>query len=312
MILISSEANDFSTNDVIDWLLFYNRPFKRINLEDDYNINFNLKKIIIKVNGSIIDVNLIKSYWYRRGKISIKKRAINNIDLLREYSVEEEETLNQYLNKVIGNKKLNTHDTIFLNKLIVSDLASEVNMLVPKSYLLDNKQDVEKILIKHPIITKGILQSNSFQNRKNNDLYISYTNRITKKDLNKIPNTFFPSLFQQEIIKKYELRVFFLEKRFWSMAIFSQSNSKTMIDFRRYDNKKPSRTVPYILSDEIKSKLLKLTSLLNINSGSIDLIVEKTTNNIFFLEINPIGQFGMTSYPCNYNIEKHIANFLSS
>ncbi|GEM_PF-2524516 len=29
--------------------------------------------------------------------------------------------------------------------------------------------------------------------------------------------------------------------------------------------------------------------------------------NIFFLEINPIGQFGMTSIPCNYYLKKRNA-----
>jgi hypothetical protein len=29
-----------------------------------------------------------------------------------------------------------------------------------------------------------------------------------------------------------------------------------------------------------------------------------------FLEVNPIGQFGMVSAPCNYNLEKKIAQYL--
>ena len=48
---------------------------------------------------------------------------------------------------------------------------------------------------------------------------------------------------------------------------------------------------------------------LELNSGSIDLILDKK-NRFVFLEINPIGQFGMTSFPCNYSIEKEIAKYL--
>jgi hypothetical protein len=31
---------------------------------------------------------------------------------------------------------------------------------------------------------------------------------------------------------------------------------------------------------------------------------------LVFLEINPVGQFGMVSHPCNYYLEKRIAQNL--
>jgi len=46
-----------------------------------------------------------------------------------------------------------------------------------------------------------------------------------------------------------------------------------------------------------------------LNSGSIDILV--TPNNEYvFLEVNPVGQFGMVSQPCNYYLEKRIAERL--
>lgn len=48
---------------------------------------------------------------------------------------------------------------------------------------------------------------------------------------------------------------------------------------------------------------------LNLNTGSIDLIVD-TQDNYYFLEINPVGQFGMVSQPCNYYLEKKVAEYL--
>jgi len=37
-------------------------------------------------------------------------------------------------------------------------------------------------------------------------------------------------------------------------------------------------------------KLKKLFTILDLNSGSIDLILEKDTKKYIFLEINPVGQ----------------------
>ena len=47
----------------------------------------------------------------------------------------------------------------------------------------------------------------------------------------------------------------------------------------------------------------------NLNTGSIDMIVTKE-NEYIFLEVNPVGQFGMVSQPCNYYLEKKITEYL--
>lgn len=48
---------------------------------------------------------------------------------------------------------------------------------------------------------------------------------------------------------------------------------------------------------------------LDLDSGSIDMIVDSSLT-YYFLEVNPIGQFEMVSMPCNYNLEKLIAEEL--
>lgn len=47
---------------------------------------------------------------------------------------------------------------------------------------------------------------------------------------------------------------------------------------------------------------------LKMNSGVIDMIVT-SLNEYIFLEVNPVGHFGLISYHCNYGIEKKIAKF---
>jgi D-alanine-D-alanine ligase-like ATP-grasp enzyme len=48
---------------------------------------------------------------------------------------------------------------------------------------------------------------------------------------------------------------------------------------------------------------------LSLKTGSVDFILDQN-DKYYFLEVNPIGQFGMVSYPCNYNLEKKVAYFL--
>jgi len=90
------------------------------------------------------------------------------------------------------------------------------------------------------------------------------------------------------------------------MAIFSQGDSQTELDFRRYNYDKPNRVTPFRLPVELELKLKKLADHFELKTGSFDLI-RTQDNNYVFLEVNPGGQFGMVSYPCNYFLEKQIA-----
>ena len=93
------------------------------------------------------------------------------------------------------------------------------------------------------------------------------------------------------------------------MAIFSSKNQKTKTDFRNYDLVNPNRYIPYVLPKNITQKLANLMNDLNLSTGSIDMIRDSSGRYIF-LEVNPIGQFGMVSKPCNYNLEKLVAQVL--
>jgi D-alanine-D-alanine ligase-like ATP-grasp enzyme len=93
------------------------------------------------------------------------------------------------------------------------------------------------------------------------------------------------------------------------MAIFSQRNNRTSIDFRRYDEERPNHSVPFNLPADIKQKLRRFMREIDLDSGAIDMIYNNN-GNYCFLEVNPVGQFGMISFPCNYKIEKKIAEIL--
>ncbi len=89
------------------------------------------------------------------------------------------------------------------------------------------------------------------------------------------------------------------------MAIFSQNDSKTEVDFRKKTEDSQVRNVPYRLPEHIREKLIEVAAKLRLDTGSFDMIVD-TDNNYIFLEVNPLGQFSMTSFPCNYYLERKL------
>ncbi|CAM1350046.1 grasp-with-spasm system ATP-grasp peptide maturase [Tenacibaculum ascidiaceicola] len=313
MVLIISKENEASTLDVISWLNRKNVAWIRINKEDKVIVTPVADDFLFNFNNESFKLSEIKSVWYRRGYINNNSFVSTEKDYKKIYKsllsfLElEGESLKEYLYFLLFKKKhLNTFSTATVNKLIAIDIAESVGLNVPKSYVINSKKEFLKIKkYETSLVTKTIFGNPIIRiNKKKGAMYTNLVDDI-KED------TFFPSLFQKTIQKKYELRVFYLDDKTYSMAIFSQKNKATSIDLRNHDFDIVQRKVPYKLPEKIESKIKLLMSRLNLNSGSIDILVTPN-NKYYFLEVNPVGQFGMLSYPCNYRIEEKIADYLAN
>lgn len=314
MVLILSDPDDLSTNDVIDWLRFYNIRYIRISK----NNVITFKKVILNNHKTDIAFFLdnieyhlsdFKAFWYRRNHYGffinsiIKKNTINNqINLHLNYELKE---LIKFFENYISERSINKYEDNNLNKLEVLKIASEVGLTIPDSLICNTKKELEKFLEKHKnVITKNFSQG-LFIFNKNKPL-LSATTIITKEILDKLDDIFGYSLFQNQIEKLFELRVFYLFGKFYASAIFSQNDIMTQVDFRNYNFANPNRTPPFKLPKEIELKLNRLMKKLDLNCGSIDILVNSQCEYIF-LEVNPVGQFSQVSKPCNYHLEQIIA-----
>ena len=321
MVLIISDEMDFSTNEIIDWLLYYKKEFYKINNTD----NVRIKNINISSKGNL-DFNLvvndkdeikfssISSYWYRRGTFTLSYKVpafFNECLNFIEQNLREDISSNVrflHTSLFLFKKGFGFFYDNFTNKLINLLIASDCGLKVPNTLLCDNKQEIKEFLKnKKNIITKTGDIPIYFEDKKHE--YISGTVEFSESDLNEITDYFYPSVFQNLLVKKYELRIFYLNDKLYPMAIFSQNDEQTKIDFRNYNWEKLNRTVPYKLPDKIGSSLIMFMNRINMKSGSID-VVYTTDNEYVFLEVNPVGQFKQVSRPCNYNLEKIIADQL--
>jgi len=314
ILILSHKSIDRSTEDVIDWLAYKNANFLRLNgsdLQNNLSITFPLSFFGKEMFESI------RACWFRRWDSSVTfSKALENSTLpvistlsLQNHLSEEGETIFAAFWKYIDKKNWLSHPSeVFLNKLITLDCAINLNIEIPKTIITTSKSELISFKNKNNrIISKCV--GNIPQMRIEDEVLILRTEEVNYEFINQLPTTFMPSLFQEYIEKEYELRIFYLDHKLYSMAIFSQSNPNTKIDFRNIDTKNPNRTVPYKLPVEVENKLIQLMVDLNITTGSIDMI-KCTDGRYFFLECNPVGQFGMTSYPCNYHLEEKIADHL--
>lgn len=270
-------------------------------------------------SGEIINIENAGSCWWRRQGIYVSNMAGGSLvqidkDLAafmkpgNKWLTLEATRLREYIYYRLYKKiPINLGKPSFdFNRLEILEMARQCGLQVPRFAVVTNMNDVYHYcnLWGH-CVSKAI--SNGLYNEVNYKRFYTYTELINPEDLE--PNVnIFPSLISECVEKAYEIRSFYLAGDFYSMSIFSQSDELTKIDFRKYAN---NRNEPFELPAIIKNKTRKLFQMIGINTGSIDYMVTKTGDYVF-LEINPVGQYGMTDYPCNFELDYRIANYLTN
>lgn len=318
MILLLSSDGDYSTDVIVKWLK--NRKYNnylRIHPLDFVENRIELSPDTGKYffSGKEFNFNSINVVWYRRfGHFSysshyneIKENIGEEVSELLKFELNN---ITEFFVSLIPN------DALFIgskrsgntNKLIELWCANKVGLNIPYTLIISEKKKLVDVLQK-----KGKIISKSAYNARtipyNGDLYTMFTTEITKHDIQNIPEYFFPSMVQEEIDKDFEIRVFYILGKIYSMAIISQDNPQTAIDFRKYDTKKPNRFIPCEIDTDTKNKISSFMNLMSLNIGSLDFIKGKD-GKLYFLEVNYMGQFGMVDFPCNYGIHRYICDLL--
>lgn len=318
-ILILSEEIDVSCDLVCSWLNKNHNSYTRLNTENllnpeiEVDIRSTSKSIIMTTNNNTLNLNEINTVWFRRGYLrffSINKLSNSQEEIvngLNKHIANEGDTLKDYIYDFLCLKRNINHANVYnYNKLTALSTALSIGLNVPDTLVTNNAKIIREFIYKkHNAITKCVQDIQSF---KMGEVFttVGRIAMVTPQDITE--TTYWYSLFQQEITKRYELRIFYWLGKCYAMAIFSQMDSKSRLDFRDVDvnGSHPNRMVPFTLPKNIRLKIDRLMKKLKLESGSIDMIVSPD-NEYFFLEVNPVGQFNFISELCNYYIEKDIA-----
>jgi len=279
MILLQTKSGDQASNQFIRWL---KTSCIRINCDQTIleKVTWDSKRdnVSFKVEDVTKPISLkdISFYFRRGGKLSFK---IENSVFDGEFKAQEE-FLKHNLNKKTN--LLGRH--LSTNKLLNLLIASKIGFIIPDTFL--------------SISPKFYI---NYFKKKN---YYYFSSGTVKYDYNNNNHELIHSLIQKEIDKKFEVRTLAFKNKTFSMAIFSQQNTKTKLDYRNYP-KIPNRYIPFKLPDNIENKLFKFMYLTGLDFGSFDFIVNLNSDFVF-LEVNPVGQFDWLNRRCNYYIYKAI------
>ncbi len=314
ILLISQGGFEYTTDLVLDWIKHLGGNVIRLNgtdllNEDSIKIEMSNNGIDIRIKGVPLDE--INTIWYRRW-LNADYTPFDNNPETNKYLRTEFRGLSEFVFYALKDKKWynrNNYIKPFPTKVEQLDVAVKNDIEIPDTLICSTKKEVLKFYKNNNnrIISKNIYEIGLFKEEKK--LKTTFTHLIDDKNINEIEDVFFPSLFQKDIYKKFEIRTFYNKGICNSMAIFSNKNNKTKSDFRNYDMETPNRNVPIQLPEIEEKKITKLMNQLDLETGSLDYIYTDK-DKFIFLEVNPLGQFGMVSEPCNYYLERTIAKEL--
>jgi ATP-GRASP peptide maturase of grasp-with-spasm system len=325
MILIFSRNLESSTNSIIEWIEKLGGNCKQIN---DTDLKTFDKGYALQISGDgeginfdypalNFDIEEVSIIWFRRW---IYPESFNNLLNLSEdkhwalgifeHLYKEVNTLSDAFFSLFKNKNWFDRPEYIrrVKKIDVLNLAQKYGLKIPTTFITNNRDRALEFLktygrlISKPISDIAYFDNDSYE-------FKLLTTEVTEELLLASNEWFYPTLFQQLLEKRSDLRVFYLAGQCYAMAILSQFDPDTIIDFRNYNGKKFARMIPYKLPAEIELSVNDLMKELQLKNGSLDFVLT-TNGDHYFLEVNPLGQFGMTSYPCNYKLEKKIAQYL--
>jgi hypothetical protein len=305
MILILSNKLDQSTQNVCEWLNYTKSDYFYADINYFYKI-YNGEIPEKFLNSYIKNIDLIKVVWNRRWDYSL----IEANNYIEQVKLNEFKIFSNYIFKKISNVFwMDKMDSINIDKLTQLDVASKSGLKCLPYILTNNKSDLSLFMFKEgTLITKSL--GTTININKKQKQYTTFTSMIDEKGIERIPNIFSLSFFQKFIDKIDDIKIICIGEKLFPIAIESQNNFKTKIDFRKYDWNNPNRNFSHKIPDDLSEKILNFMKMIDLKFGIIDFIYGKDFC-YYFLEVNPIGQFSYISGFSGANIEQEIAEYLS-
>lgn len=320
MLLLFSSINERFTS-LIEKHLGEDSLFK-FNLDADALketfVSIQESDLVIEQQKRVIHLSDISGVWIKRQSVLItseEEQAFCGFEDYCNYKIWKDEW-NSIIKQIIAHLKFLSvpffdEAESILNaekKLLQLDVARAVGFLTPSTIVSNSKRDIQDFLSYHN--DEGILKLSTqptFNEQKK--VYFIYANKVSASDFDDMANTVnSPIIVQNYIEKQYEVRYTFVNGEHFVCKIESQLSDKSKIDFRRYD----FANTPYSAIDAPEDITKKVTSFmheLNLNYGALDFIVDYS-NNWFFLEVNPVGQYGWIEHLTGLQITISILHYL--
>lgn len=316
-VLILTNKQDITADYVILELRKRNISYFRFNTEDfptkilgTMHVGKKTASLFFQGIKGKINLEGIFSIWYRRPGIPFISEDIKDVGAIDFCRRESEEFIEGVLSIFKGLwVSYPSHIFRAQNKLYQLDLAKGLGFKIPETIITNNPEEIKTFADKFDsgIIAKAVRQGIL---KENNEEYLIFTNPVRRKDFEAFPNVrYSPCIFQEFIPKKFDLRVTVIGNKVFPVEIHSgDSKAESRFDWRRGDEEELSYKV-HVLPRRIEVLCRKIVEKMGLKFGAIDLI-SSTSNEYYFLEINPNGQWAWIEQRTKVNLTGSLVDLL--
>lgn len=194
-------------------------------------------------------------------------------------------------------------------KMLQHAAASALGLKTPATLYSNDPLQIRAFIRRHggEIIYKP-LRGLPWQGKKS--IWMSFTSRLTEDQLNEddlLRSA--PGIYQELILKAFELRVTVMGRCILAARISSQDTEKGRLDWRRAPGE--IKASPFDLPPAIADLCLRLMARLEIVFGCFDFIVTSEGDYVF-LEVNEAGQFLFLEQETGLPLLDRFSDFLLS
>jgi glutathione synthase/RimK-type ligase-like ATP-grasp enzyme len=321
MILIISNTQDLTSDFVVREIKRRNLPFARLNTDEfptkgcglvTFGYSGESQRLIHWNNRETpLDFNHIKAVLYRRPVAPIIEAEIKDEPTRKFCEDESYDFLRglwysldcHWISDPLAIKKSE-------HKVYQLKVAQSLYFNIPKTIITNDPGEVEKFFHTCPkgIIIKPLYLG--FINDPEKPRTI-FTNCVAEEDLKNIDSVrIAPSIFQERIHKKFDIRVTIIGDRVFAVKIEVDSLPPNIPDWRFAPIEKLKHSI-YDLPPDVEKSCMDLVERLGLDFGAIDLALDHNDNHIFF-EINPNGQWAWLETILHLPISKAIVDRLQN
>lgn len=260
-------------------------------------------------DGARIPLEAIRAVWLRR---CFPPALPDDIDpILRPGCIAEAQaSLDVLFDALSGARLLDPPRRISAagNKGTQLRLAAALGVRIPRTIVTNDPDQVRRLFedVSGRMVTKMLTALSHSMGKA--PLFV-HTSAVTETDLQDLDGLrYCPMVFQEQVDKDVELRVAYVGGRFFAGEIDASESTTGTVDWRLAGTAECGWR-PSQLPEEDEQKLDALMKALGLRFGAIDLIRTPRGEHVF-LEVNPVGEWGMLERDAGLPISDEIAKEL--
>ncbi|MEH1896282.1 MAG: MvdC family ATP-grasp ribosomal peptide maturase [Nostoc sp.] len=320
VVLLITHSGDFFTIDRVAEALSKKgaKPFRldtdKFPLEVQLTARFDKSKSYhsLEYGNHSIGTEQVQAVWMRR--IWEPKLSEELAPKFREACIRESQaTLDGFWDSLKDARWVDDLERINIahNKLRQLRVASEVGFTIPQTLVTNKAESAREFFqqVNGKMVSK-LLTALSRSMEANSSFFL-YTSTVKEEDLQDAESLrYCPMVFQEQIPKQSELRVVYVNGHVFVGALEASVYAAAKVDWRK-PGVELGTWQHHQLPNEVVRRLQAFMGKFGLLFGALDFIVTPSGEYVF-LEVNPIGEWGMLEKDLDLPISSAIADALIS